>query len=717
MNNPRLVKDIFPGIYPSSPNSLTAVGRNLYFTANNGVNGYELWRSDGSTAGTVQVADIDPDFDGVIDIGRLTALGSTLYFAARDTALDLELWKSDGTKSGTVLVADIWPGRFGSTPYNLTPLGNTLFFTAIDGGPSGYGGPRELWKSNGTAAGTVRITNFKQGFGGVGGGLTVLSGTLFFVADDGVNGLELWKSDGTAAGTRLVKDIDDSSNGYVPGNSVPGNFTVVGNTLFFTAEQNFSRNLWRSDGTSAGTVRLTNFSADIKPEGLTAVGNTLFFVAGGELWRSDGSESGTVQVKDIRTIHGNSDPVYLTAVGNTLYFSADDGTSGRELWKSDGTPDGTVRVADIEPPSGGFPVGSFPSNLTAVGDELYFTAETRTTGRELWRTDGTVSGTVRIADIRSGSYGSYPEGLTAVGRNLFFSADNGKNGRELYFLDLAPPSLISIGVEGHRLILGFSESIEFSDSIADRFAVTVDGASRSVTVSAGATSSELRLTLAGAAPTGSQTVRVNYTDLSGGNDERGVIQDGEGNDMVNIAAPGRAADTFRSSVSVTALAGTTTNLVLIGSKAINGMGNTLANTITGNGSANKLNGGVGADRLNGGGGKDTLTGGLDSDLFRFDSALKNSPSQDVITDFNRSEGDRIELENAVFKGLARTGTLSSRAFHTGSSFTNGSQRILYNPDMGHLSYDSNGNAAGGISTLIAVLINKPILTNSMLIVA
>jgi hypothetical protein len=209
---------------------------------------------------------------------------------------------------------------------------------------------------------------------------------------------------------------------------------------------------------------------------------------------------------------------------------------------------------------------------------------------------------------------------------------------------------------------------------------------------------------------------MQYTDLTGNNDDFGVIQNKAGNDLASIVAPGRAADTFRSSVSVSALAATTTDLVLTGSRAINGTGNNLANTLTGNGAANSLNGGAAADRLIGGGGNDTLTGGFGADIFRFESALNSSNNRDTITDFNRFQGDAIELENAVFKGLTRTGPLALTAFRSGNRFTSASQRVLYNPANGNLSYDSNGNAAGGINTLIAVMSTKPSLTHSMLIV-
>ena len=128
-----------------------------------------------------------------------------------------------------------------------------------------------------------------------------VNGAYYFAADDGLTGPELWKTDGTEAGTVLVKDID------AWGGSNPTELTTVGDRLFFVAHDTPTYwELWKSDGTEAGTVLVKdiNPSGNSDPTQLTAVGDRLFFVAddnltGAELWRSDGTEAGTVLVKDI----------------------------------------------------------------------------------------------------------------------------------------------------------------------------------------------------------------------------------------------------------------------------------------------------------------------------------------------------------------------------------------------------------------------------------
>jgi Ca2+-binding RTX toxin-like protein len=155
----------------------------------------------------------------------------------------------------------------------------------------------------------------------------------------------------------------------------------------------------------------------------------------------------------------------------------------------------------------------------------------------------------------------------------------------------------------------------------------------------------------------------------------------DGGDILNEAANG-GTDTVRSSVTFTLLTNFE-NLVLTGSSAINGTGNSAINTITGNGAVNTLNGSTGSD---------TMTGGLGNDSFVFNTTLGTS-NIDRITDYT-AVNDTFRLENAVFTGLA-TGTLSGAAYvqNTTGKAVDASDRIIYETDTGKVFFDRDGTGA------------------------
>jgi ELWxxDGT repeat protein len=384
-----LVGDLTPGKTPYYPVYLTNLNGTLFFSANDGTHGQELWESNGTAAGTFLVDKIHPG-NGVNNGSSpsyLTTVSGTLFFAADDGTHGRELWESNGSASGTFLVSDINPNG-SSYPEKLTNVNGTLFFAADD---ATHG--RELWESNGTSAGTFLVLDINSGSASSSPtDLTNVNGTLFFSATGGAQGQELWESNGATAGTFMVADINPFFGGF-PG-SYPSYLTNVNGALFFAAknEQNvfgvdINNQLWRSDGTQAGTKMVAdiNVGADANPKYLTNVNGTLFFQAddglhGPELWRSDGTAAGTVLVQDINLGATGSDPYSLANVSGTLFFNANDGAHGHELWASDGTYAGTQLVADLNPG----PPGSGPYALTNIGGSLLFDANDGRTGAEPW---------------------------------------------------------------------------------------------------------------------------------------------------------------------------------------------------------------------------------------------------------------------------------------------------------------------------------------------
>ena len=492
------------------PRDLTVVGDNIYFTTGDDATGRELWVTDGTSGGSFLAADItpgpdssfhnrdendievvgdllfvstrsnvndpsnvllyDPDVNVVrpmtIDVPMVrSSVGSSpsdlamyenaIYFSANDGIHGQELWRSDGTVAGTNLVADIRTVG-GSNPRYLTVHKGDLYFTAV-----GDGGREQLWRYDATDdSAPVRVAPgvLDNPFwrGNSHKGMTSYGDYLYFAADAGEDdlGAELWRTDGTTEGTEIVRDIQSpgSGNGY---GSFPKYMSVFDGDLYFTADDGtHGRELWRTDGTEAGTRMVR----DLMPgsEGafrygrpMTVYKNALYFsaddgVIGTEVWKSDGTEAGTVPVADLAGGHRierdgslapvGSKPSQFAVFDGLLYFAAGGATSvpggvGYELWVTDGTAEGTRFAFDVAP---GF-TSSGPEDLISFDGSLYFSAAFDGVERELWKSDGTPDGTYLVADVHP-TIGSDPMELTVLEGHLYFTANDGSRGRELHRL-------------------------------------------------------------------------------------------------------------------------------------------------------------------------------------------------------------------------------------------------------------------------------------------
>ncbi|WP_405562994.1 ELWxxDGT repeat protein [Polaribacter sp. Asnod6-C07] len=335
INGTEIIKDIHDGYFLGSLGAETEMiefqGK-IFFTADNGINGQELWTTEGTTETTFLFKDINPGSEGA-SIEHLTIFNGKLYFSADDSDRGKELWVSDGTPENTNIVKDIKPGNSGSNITDLITFQNKLYFVA----DSQYG--RELWAT----------------------------------------------TNGTSATTTIVKDLKSGSNG-----SYPSDLIIFKDRLYFKANINDGFQIFKSDGTEDGT----GFFKTIEPNGSSInlkdgveLNDKYYFAAGpqftsgNELWIFETIEEG-VEISKIKEIYegpnaGISNPK-LVVYNNLIFFQGNDGTTGEELWKSNGTEAGTVLVADMNTEN-----DFKPEYFNVLGDKLLFVAENQTLGKEL----------------------------------------------------------------------------------------------------------------------------------------------------------------------------------------------------------------------------------------------------------------------------------------------------------------------------------------------
>ncbi|MEA2415480.1 MAG: hypothetical protein QOI58_2137, partial [Thermoanaerobaculia bacterium] len=390
----RMLKDMNPGSASGNPGGFVLLGDSLYFLAVGG-----LWKTDGTEAGTVKIASVSAR--------NLAVSGSLIFFEGFTPATGVELWVSDGSESGTRMVTEILPGTVGALESNfwilgLTPFHNGVLFPANDGVHG-----REMWFSDGTAAGTRMVRDFVPGPIGMWDSsyayITLFGNRAYFSASDAGHGWEVWSTDGTDAGTALFADLRPGS-----ASSFPSDFIVNGSNLYFLGDStNAGRLLWVSDGTVSGTQAVsTSFevaSGFAAVSSLWPVGGKVYYagitpLTGKEPWVSDGTAGGSHLIANLAADRApSSDPSVLTAAGNLLFFMATEGTTstsefGTALWRTDGTDAGTVKLLDKRP---------YTDTLVPTGGPLLF-FRVQDTNRFRWMmSDGTVAGTKLADDFQS----------------------------------------------------------------------------------------------------------------------------------------------------------------------------------------------------------------------------------------------------------------------------------------------------------------------------
>jgi ELWxxDGT repeat protein len=363
------------------------------------------------------------------DPANLVNVGGTLFFTLGAPGPGVMLWKSNGTPAGTVRMQPTAGWVTDASLSHFTAVDTRLYFAASS---PVVANSDELCTSDGTNSGTQCINSFNLGGLGLQSEFVATTDALFFSGDYPGEGFEPWLSRGNRDTTQIVEVREGS-----PGSS-PSSLTVMNNELFFVADDGSTDDeLWKSTG-PGNVTRITNINSNgpSLATSLTVMGDMLYFTAtdgtGVTLWKSNGSDV-TVKVAPGTLSCSAEAPSNLTAVGNKLFFRCADSAFGAELWVTDGTEAGTRRVKDIHSGSN----GSDPHNLVAVGDTLFFVATDGAHGAEPWRSDGTEAGTRLVRDFYPGSSTPSEPKLVAGAGVLLAQITDNVSGSELWKIDAA----------------------------------------------------------------------------------------------------------------------------------------------------------------------------------------------------------------------------------------------------------------------------------------
>jgi len=349
----------------------------VYFRADDGVHGSELWRSDGTESGTWMVKETAPGTDRE-SMSNVTQVGEKLYFYTGSWVEYTDLWSSDGTAEGTQKIfshSAIGPGW---TVDEWQPVGDWVYLLLR---------PREqtddrrlLWRTDGTPDGTEFVMNLSSPGYLISTFIGATADTLFFARAGANNSLDLWALGLTG---NLVQV------GATPEFSA---FGVSGEQLFFARMLGNDTSLYAADR-NTGSQRLVKqlsgqdiFVSQIVPfrGGVLA---TVDVAGVAHLWFSDGTEQGTRMLLElgVRDILG-----YFIDAGEQMYFRQQS-DEGQVLWITDGSVSGTSPVMPLEEWNSPFPSYSF------VDRGFFYTFILVDDRYELLRSDGTPHGTVRIS--------------------------------------------------------------------------------------------------------------------------------------------------------------------------------------------------------------------------------------------------------------------------------------------------------------------------------
>jgi ELWxxDGT repeat protein len=388
-------------------------------------------------------------------------VNGTIYFSAVGRTSGRELWKSDGTDAGTVMVKELSRTNFSTDISQMRISGNFLYFYATTSGTSSS--PSGWYRTDGTDAGTVMVSSAPVGTTPPGGSVSIQadrniavspSGWTYFADyNAGIGQLYLKRTKNSVTETIGTWSYSSGSNP-----TYPRGISFVGDkVVFVSADNTYGIEPWAFSETTKQTYLLQNIVPDItsgpntiftssRPTGFFTIGNWVYFTAtsnenGSELWRTDGTVAGTSLFKEFWPGSTSGLPVALGFFGGKQLFQAYSPETGNELWVTDGTVDETELLTDINPGPGDSTAAAAGVRFFMDG-RMYFLADDGVHGRELWTTDGTAAGTMLIADVAPGAASSNVMNMTNVGGQLWFTANDGVTGVNWY---KAGPPMVSMG--------------------------------------------------------------------------------------------------------------------------------------------------------------------------------------------------------------------------------------------------------------------------------
>jgi ELWxxDGT repeat protein len=373
--NAQVVKplgDIYPGSnssFPEGNNIAIQLNDKLLFSANDGVHGTELWLFDGKKASLLKDINVGLESSACQDY---YLLNGKVIFTANDGIHGFEWWITDGTIQGTQMLADIFPGDGWGVYVNEYGYSFDYFF--ID------------------------------------------NGFLYFNGSTNAGYYDLWRTDGTAEGTSLIKKSEFYQN------DAATNFVKFHDTIYFSYK--IDDGLWKTDGTPEGTTLVLDKDANgsyFDIDYLFSTGNYMLMLHDFDLYRSDGTSAGTYKIKDFEAITSNNSWLGLfIQLGNFVLFPGNDGIHGDELWRTNGTTDSTFMVIDLDPGNEGY----CPQNKVVFKNKIYYKGNDGKAGIEFWCSDGTAEGTKLVKDFDPGlmSGFSLPSYIETDGKNIYLKA-------------------------------------------------------------------------------------------------------------------------------------------------------------------------------------------------------------------------------------------------------------------------------------------------------